>query len=49
MKKNAPHIVFNILAIASICQAQSSWHCTTTTDNPVLLSVEKPQLKRAGY
>jgi len=48
MKKTLLALVFNILAIASICQAQSSWHCTTTTDNPVLLSVEKPQLKGAG-
>jgi len=47
MKKTLLALVINILAIASICQAQSSWHCTTT-DNSNLLSVEKPQLKGAG-
>ena len=37
-------LVFNLFAVFSICQAQSSWRCNTIDDNTPLLS-EKTQSK----
>lgn len=37
-------LVFNLFAVFSICQAQSSWRCNTVDDNTPLLS-EKTQSK----
>lgn len=40
--------LFNLFAVSSICQAQSSWHCNTINNNTPSLLSEKTQSKSTG-
>lgn len=48
MKKILLFLTFNIFTIISICQAQTLWHCSTTSNSSSLTSVDFGQSKSAN-